>query len=161
MIYVRICVCVCWFPTHRYIPQVNVLNKAAHAPDTGERMVTCRGWKTLLGKSGGELVYLEPNRHTGEFTLKKMADGCDCFFIPVDFNGDGVMEFVVPEFFGQKLSLVWTEDPLGDYSNEKLVRQRVIDGNLGAAFDVQAVDLGKTLAPFFEVIWCLLIAFCL
>lgn len=86
------------------------------------------------------MEYLQPNSD-GSFSAVKIADGCDCFFATLDLNNDGIMEFIVPQFFTKKLVLVWTEHPRGDYSQPQFIRQRVIDDTIGAAFDIELFDL--------------------
>jgi len=124
---------------HR-VEKINLLNKAAQSGDNGERFLTCRGYKSVLGKSGGEMVYLDP-KEDGTMEIKEIAKGCDCFFAPIDLNKDGIPEFIIPAFFGQKAYLLWTEHPLGDFTQPEYIRQRVIDNEIGAAFDVQIIDL--------------------
>ena len=124
---------------HR-VEKINMLNKAAPEGDNGERFVTCRGYKGVFNQGGGEMVMLKP-KPDGSHEAVDLAKGCDCFFAPVDLNKDGILEFIVPQFFGQKLSLFWTEHPQGDFTQPEYIRQRVIDEAVGAAFDLQVVDL--------------------
>lgn len=91
------------------------------------RLLSCRGKKGVFDKGGGEMVYYNPV----DKTLRTLFEGCDCYFETVDFNSDGVFEFVIPQFFGQKLMLVWTEEPNGDYTKPEFIRQRVIDADIG------------------------------
>lgn len=86
---------------HR-IMKLNMLNKAATGYDSGERLVSCRGYKSVFGKSGGEMVMLDPNGD-GSMDLLDIVPGCDCFFAPVDLNEDGIIEFIAPAFFGKKV----------------------------------------------------------
>jgi hypothetical protein len=140
---------------HR-VQSINILNKAASGNDDGHRLVTCRGRKGLVGSGGGEMVYLAKTEDTKldsghlvfadgpestSVALGQIMKGCDVFFAPIDLNKDGIMEFIVPAFFTEKLLLVWTVNPSGDYRDASSVRSRIIDEDLGAAFDVEVADL--------------------
>ena len=110
---------------HR-VEKVNIYNRATPAGQSGERMISCRGHKGVFNQGGGEMVYLELRENGKGFEAKNMAQGCDCFFASVDYNNDGIPEFIVPAFFGKKVFLMWTEHPDGDYSKPEFIRQRGI-----------------------------------
>jgi hypothetical protein len=130
---------------HR-VEMANVYNKAAKEGDSGERLISCRGWKGIFNGGSGEMVYLEPTGNE-TYEARVIEQGCDCYFVQVDLNNDGIMEFIVPAFFSSKLFLMWTEHPLGDYSQRSYVRQRIIDDTIGMPFDVQHVDLDNDGVP--------------
>ncbi|KAI3640814.1 hypothetical protein MIR68_001692 [Amoeboaphelidium protococcarum] len=119
---------------------VQIAPPSLSGSDDGKRLVTCRGRKGIFDGGSGEMIYLD-KKSDGSYVEHLIAPGCDCFFVPIDLNGDGVMEFIIPEFFGKKLILQWTEDPQGDWTKTDLVRQRVVDDTLGAAFDITVADL--------------------
>lgn len=149
---------------HR-VKRVNVFNRAAAQGDDGYRWVTCRGEKSVFGQSQGQMIFIEPPSATsgdnsenetrerssvvgsgprgvnGFNVYSILKEWCDCYFETVDLNRDGIPEFLIPSFFGKKFILAWTEHPLGDYSQPSFIRYRVLDDNVGAAFDVQSVDL--------------------
>ena len=131
---------------HR-VQRANVLGKQADGSvsSSNSRLISCRGLKGVFDNGGGEMVYFDPvldeRGNTVRYDVRTIYDGCDCFFEQIDLNGDGVMEFVIPQFFGSKLVLMWTEDPLGDYTKTHLIRTRVIDDSIGKVFDIQITDL--------------------
>ena len=141
---------------HR-VQKINVYNQAARQGDSGERLVSCRGQKGVLDGGHGEMIFIEaikdaapamaarrvskgPQGQNG-YRVQTIASGCDCYFTTVDYNKDGIPEFIIPAFFGKKLIYMWTEHPEGDYSKPEFIRQRIIDDQTGALFDVEAFDL--------------------
>jgi hypothetical protein len=86
------------------------------------------------------MVYLEKGQN-GQYEAIELTKGCDCFFEPVDLDGDGIVEFLSPEYFGGKFWLIWTDHPSGDYTKTEFIRRRLIDDKAGNLFDVQFVDL--------------------
>lgn len=124
---------------HR-IQSINLLNNSPDPTNnSGNRLVSCRGWKGTFGGHEGEMVYFDPSEAHPE--MHHLAHGCDVFFATIDINHDGILEFIVPVFFGSQLQLMWTEHPDGDYTKPEFIRTRVIDENVGAAFDVEIVDV--------------------
>lgn len=67
--------------------------------------------------------------------MVKIKDGCDCQFIQVDFNNDGMNEIIATQFFSSKLSLTWTtsnsfvpsEKEEAQHLESSQVKQRIID----------------------------------
>lgn len=69
-------------------------------------IVSCRAKKPLFGGGSGDLVYLEPldrSNITGTWKETVVGTGCDTYFILEDVTGDGVIDLVAAEFWGEKL----------------------------------------------------------
>lgn len=99
-------------------------------------LLTARASKPLIGASKGELLWLEqPSSEAlhSEWKEHLLGAGPDVHFRVADFDNDGTPEIVATEFFSQKLSIWWKEG--------SRYRSRVIDANLGSAFDLEVVDL--------------------
>jgi hypothetical protein len=100
-------------------------------------IVTARANKPIFGASEGELVVLtQPaDARRGQWYETVLAKGPDVHFRIHDFDKDGKSEIVATQFFSKKLTLFWNEGTE--------LQSRVIDANLGSAFDVEVVDLNK------------------
>ena len=99
--------------------------------------LTARANKSVFGGSDGELVWFEqPKTLTkGPWVEHIIAKGPDVYFVTADLNQDGAMEIIAAEFFGSKLSILWRENDVW--------QRRVIDEQIGAAFDLSLVDLNN------------------
>lgn len=97
--------------------------------------VTARAKKPIIGASDGELIWLEqPATQTqGPWKEHLITKGPDVHFALHDLNQDGSMEIISTQFFSKALSLQWQENGVW--------QSRVIDSNIGAAFDLELVDL--------------------
>jgi hypothetical protein len=97
--------------------------------------VTARAKKPIFGSSDGEIVWLEQPLQNVKAAWKEhlIAKGPDVHFVLHDFEGDGVAEIISTEFFSKKLSLQWQE--------QGIWKSKVLDGSIGAAFDLELVDL--------------------
>lgn len=100
-----------------------------------------------LGDPLTEFVWFE-NENQGMVEGWKqhvIADGVDVSFWPVTLISSGreYDAFLVGEFWGQKLSLYWTEDENNDWSQVDSVAKRVIDPTAGQVFDVLVADLNQ------------------
>lgn len=98
--------------------------------------VTARGKKGMLGGSDGELLWLEQPadpKAPGAWVEHVIAKGPDVNFILADLDGNGSTEIIATQFFGKKLSLHWQDN--GSWVSKTL------DDTLGAAFDLELVDL--------------------
>ncbi|NQD36609.1 VCBS repeat-containing protein [Permianibacter sp. IMCC34836] len=101
-------------------------------------ILTARGNKPLFGSAKGELLWLKQpssNPLTATWTEHVLKSGPDVHFVIDDLNGDGTPEIVATEFFAKKLSLHWFEGGV--------LKSRVLDSSLGAAFDVSIEDLNN------------------
>lgn len=100
-------------------------------------VITARGTKSMFGGSGGELLWLEnPGSLDGQWKEHVIGQGPDVNFRLYDIDGDGKEELIATEYFGKKLS-VWWRETNGSWSS------KVIDDNLGSAFDSEIVDLNN------------------
>jgi hypothetical protein len=97
--------------------------------------VTARAKKPMIGSSDGEILWLEqPAQNTkGPWLEHLIAKGPDVHFALHDFEGDGVAEIISTEFFSKKLSVQWQD--------QGVWKSKVLDSTLGAAFDLEVVDL--------------------
>jgi hypothetical protein len=97
-------------------------------------ILTARGMKSMMGGSGGELLWLEnPGSLKGKWNEHVLVSGPDVYFRLVDLDSDGNDEILATEFFAKRLTLHWFE-------SGKL-KSKIIDKNLGSAFDLEYVDL--------------------
>jgi hypothetical protein len=97
-------------------------------------ILTARGMKSLMGGSGGELLWLEnPGSLKGKWNEHVLVSGPDVYFRLVDLDNDGNDEILATEFFAKRLTLHWFE--------AGKLKSKIIDKNLGSAFDLEYVDL--------------------
>ena len=96
--------------------------------------LTARAKKSLFG-SAGELVWFEqPKEITKDtWTEHVIAKGPDINVVTL--NQDGTLQIFATEFFSEKLTILWRE---GD-----IWQRRVIDDQIGAAFDLSLEDLNN------------------
>jgi hypothetical protein len=113
-------------------------------------IITARAKKPMFGPSGGELLWLEHPQEKPEFQAFSDAEnlvqmpwkehiisqGPDVNFEVLDLNQDGRVEIIASEFFAKKLSIHWQSSEKGETWSS-----RIIDSDLGAAFDVISHDL--------------------
>lgn len=97
--------------------------------------LTARAKKYLVGGGEGELLWLEqpegdPRRAWQEHVI---ARGPDVHFVVANLAGDGSPVIIATEFFAKRLSVHWRE--------RNRWQTRVIDEQLGAAFDLVLADL--------------------
>lgn len=97
--------------------------------------LTARAKKHLFGGGTGELVWLEQpeDDRRKPWVEHVIAKGPDVHFVVADLADDGEPEIIATEFFGQNLKLLWSES--GQW------KSKVIDKNLGSAFDVVFADV--------------------
>ena len=106
-------------------------------------IITTRATKPIIGKSGGELLWLEQPQDDpiGSVPWKEhiLASGPDVGFTITDLqSNDGQFEVFATEFFSERLSLliVNTETANVTYSRD-------IDTEIGPAYSVSVVDLNN------------------
>ncbi|XP_070563363.1 uncharacterized protein [Ptychodera flava] len=78
--------------------------------------------------------------------LHVLVDGPDCFFHTVELTlPDGTTKLCVisTQYFTEKLTVTWTDDPNGSWANPDDIRHRVIDQDRGHYFDLVIDDLNN------------------
>lgn len=122
-------------------------HRAVFADLTGDGkldIVSCRANKPLIGSGQGQLVLLtQSDAESDHWTEIALSKGCDIFFAVEDLNGDGKLEIVAAEFFGKQLTLYWTENANGDWTDTASIHSRALDTDCGALFDIEIVDLNN------------------
>jgi hypothetical protein len=98
-------------------------------------LVTARGMKSMMGGSGGELLWLENPGKLGEKAWKEhvIGAGPDVYFRLKDLDNDGFPEIVATQYFSKKLTVWWRDGAVWS--------SIVVDNSLGSAFDSEFVDL--------------------
>jgi hypothetical protein len=97
-------------------------------------LLGARARKGMFGKDGAELFWLEnDNEDFKEHIIYE--GGADVNFELADLNNNGQQEIIATEFFGRKLSLYYKEP------GEKNFKRRIIDSEIGSAFDLSLIDL--------------------
>ncbi|XP_077981761.1 uncharacterized protein LOC144436776 [Glandiceps talaboti] len=101
-----------------------------------------------IGQSSeyGELVWFENSGTLDSvpWVPHIIADGPDCFFRTLELTlPDGTVKHCVlsAEYFSEKLTLAWTDDPNGSWTDLSQVHIRTIDEGLGHYFDLEVADL--------------------
>lgn len=99
--------------------------------------ITARAKKPMIGRSRGELVWLEQPVNNKASTWKEhfITEGPDVHFRISDLDGNGEIEIISTEFFGKKLSI--TEQKGNAWE------RTIIDSNLGSAFDLALEDVNN------------------
>lgn len=96
--------------------------------------VTARAKKPIFGGSDGEIVWLEqPANPLSAWPEHFITKGPDVNFVLEDLDNDGQVEIIGADFFSKKLTVHWL--------NAGTWEGRTIDATLGAAFDLERVDL--------------------
>ena len=106
-------------------------------------VVTTRAKVPMVGGADGELVWLQrpTNPFAGPWEEVVLARGPDMHFRLERDPLDGSWVVLAAEFSGRRISLHWI-DPAG-----QRVESRVIDDTLGAAFDLELVDINADGRP--------------
>jgi hypothetical protein len=122
-------------------------------------LLTARATKPIGREGRGDLLWLEPPARdaglqaaSGPWTEHVLLEGPDVYFRTADLDGDGRVEVLTAQYFSRRLCLHWFEDaPSGGktqrqpraLSSGKELRMatRLIDGRIGAAFDLELADL--------------------
>ncbi|KAJ3319125.1 hypothetical protein HDV06_006684 [Boothiomyces sp. JEL0866] len=108
-------------------------------------IITCRGTAgtPIFGPpAGGDLTFLEPIDRTkplGAWKETVIGKGCDTFFHLKDVNGDGNIDLVASEFWGNKLTII--ESNNGRFDDDSKLKKTTVDSSMKAMFGVQVVDL--------------------
>lgn len=98
-------------------------------------VVTARARKGLMSGGTGEILWLEnPAESTrGPWTEHVIAEGPDVNFVIVEGLDLSSPVIIATEFFSKKLSVLWREGQTWS--------KRVLDDQLGSAFDLELADL--------------------
>ena len=113
--------------------------------DGQQEMVSCRTNKPIFGSTSTMLVYLkpsDPSNPTGSWSEIEVGPGCDALFTVADLNNDGIPEVIAASYFTSELNLFVSNSSEG-FSDPKSVQTVLLDNTIGAAFDVQVVDLNN------------------
>ncbi len=105
--------------------------------DGRKDIVTCR--THVSRKTLSQLVWLQPkdvNDPLGPWEANVLSQDCDVYFRIRDLDGDGIPEIVAAQFFKKQLNLLYTDHPDGRWDMPQHIHTRVIDSNMGAAYDV-------------------------
>ncbi|XP_045177427.2 uncharacterized protein LOC123537655 [Mercenaria mercenaria] len=109
--------------------------------------VTCHAREPIFGSKASELLWLENPNGDVTFPWKThvLGEGPDIFFEYTTLNStDGPLNcIVVAQFFTKALSVYWTTDSKGLWSNTSAVKSRVIDATIGAVFEVKLDDVNN------------------
>lgn len=107
-------------------------------------LVCARARKPIIGAPGGELVWLKsPGAARGlepasaPWPMAVLASGPDVHFRIGDVDGNGTDDVLAAEFFTRRLELLSGAASWNDADFERVT----IDASIGAAFDVEHVDL--------------------
>ena len=100
-------------------------------------LVTARAHLKFGGKAEGELLWLEQPENPWAETWKEhiLATGPDVHFRVTDLDNDGQPEYLAAEFFSKQITLHGPEGV------------KVVDNQLGSAFDLEVTDLNGDGKP--------------
>ncbi|XP_052799628.1 uncharacterized protein LOC128231181 [Mya arenaria] len=123
--------------------------------DGDQDIVTCRAREpvvpVIFGREDEELVWLEnPGgnfRHT--WTSHVLTHGPDVYFRFTRMaTPDGMKECIfTAQFFTESISVYWTSDSSGLFTDTKQLQSRVIDASIGRVFEVDVADLNGDGRP--------------
>ena len=114
--------------------------------DGQQEMVSCRAKKPLFGGTSTMLVYFkpsDPSNPTGTWTETEIGPGCDALFTLADLDGDGVPEIIAASYFTSQLNLFTSSNKSKGFADKSSVKTTLLDRSIGAAFDVQVVDINN------------------
>jgi hypothetical protein len=112
--------------------------------DGKDEIVTCRARVPVIGNRETMLVYLKPaSKPTGTWNEVEIGTGCDALFTVVDLNGDGIPEILTPSFFTSVFNLFTSTNKSAGFSDPGSVKNVLLDNTIGAAFDVEYVDINN------------------
>eukprot|EP00058_Branchiostoma_floridae_P017682 XP_002603171.1 hypothetical protein BRAFLDRAFT_63196 [Branchiostoma floridae] len=112
--------------------------------------LTARAHFNLVGASSkSQLVWFEQPSSSSYPALSPswkghvISDCADLFFRSANLNFGGKNKTVIfsAGYFTKKLCVTWTEDPDGDWSDEKKIVTRTIDDELGVYYSVEVADI--------------------
>lgn len=109
-------------------------------------IVSCRAKKPTFGAAQTMLVYLKPTDPTkpvGAWTETEIGAGCDALFTVADLNGDGIPDILAPSFFTSEFNLFTSSSKTAGFADKASVKRTVLDKTIGAAFDVEYVDVNN------------------
>lgn len=117
--------------------------------DGHQEIVSCRANKPIFGSTGTMLVTLkpsDPSNPQGPWAETELGPGCDALFTVADLDGDGKPEVIAASYFTSQLNLFHSKAPTG-FANPADVQTVTLDSTIGAAFDVQVVDVNGDRKP--------------
>ncbi|KAI9162799.1 hypothetical protein HJFPF1_04391 [Paramyrothecium foliicola] len=106
-------------------------------------IVSCRANVPLFGSRATMLVILRPQNRAqplGPWVETEIGAGCDALFTVHDLNNDGIPEILSTSFFTNEFNLYHTTASNG-FANITSIRKISLDKTIGAAFDVEVVDI--------------------
>lgn len=114
-------------------------------------IITCRAREPaipiLFGREDEQLVWLEnpSGNYRKGWNTHVLAHGPDTFFRYTKLNTTEGLKacIIVPQFFTKSLSVYWTTQANGYFTDASKVQHRVIDSNIGKGFELEVVDLNN------------------
>ncbi|KAG5653433.1 hypothetical protein H0H81_000435 [Sphagnurus paluster] len=106
-------------------------------------MVSCRANQPLFGSASTMLVWLKPKdatKPTGTWVETEIGAGCDALFTVADLDNSGIPEIIAASYFTKQFNLFYSNAKTG-FQNKADIKKVLLDGTIGAAFDVQFVDV--------------------
>ncbi|ESP03661.1 hypothetical protein LOTGIDRAFT_171192 [Lottia gigantea] len=110
-------------------------------------ILTCRAKKPIIGKSEGQLLWLEnPADHSIQNVWKThvLAIGPDVFFNYVELDNT---DFIFTSGYFSKVLSVYYLSSGNKWTDSSLVQSRAIDSTIGEVFGVTAVDINQDGRP--------------
>ncbi|KAH3882509.1 uncharacterized protein LOC127831467 [Dreissena polymorpha] len=119
--------------------------------DGDQDIVTCRAREPIIpiifGRKDEELVWLENPSGNYKTTWKThvLAHGPDVYFRLAQLaTGDGAKPCIfTAQFFTESISVYWSTNKNGLFTNATELQSRVIDNSIGRVFDVELADLNN------------------
>ncbi|KAL4225728.1 hypothetical protein ACF0H5_016417 [Mactra antiquata] len=124
--------------------------------DGDQDIVTCRAREPaiplLFGKEDEELIWLENpsgNFKSGTWNTHVLTHGPGVYFRFAQMNtNEGVKNVVfTAQFFTKSLSVYWTTQQGGLFTDPSKIQSRVIDNQIGSVFEVEVTDLNNDGKP--------------
>ncbi|XP_070564037.1 uncharacterized protein [Ptychodera flava] len=108
--------------------------------------LTARARDVGGGTYVGELVWFENSGslNPAPWVPHFVIDGPDCYFRKVELTlpDDTTVHCVISaQYFSEQLTIAWTDDPNGSWTDPTQTHIRVIDEGIGRYFDLEVADL--------------------
>ncbi|XP_045177255.2 uncharacterized protein LOC123537530 [Mercenaria mercenaria] len=119
--------------------------------DGDQDIVTCRAREPavplLFGREDEELIWLEnpSGDYRSKWNTHVLAHGPDVYFRFAKMNtADGLKECIfTAQFFTSSISVYWTTQSNGLFTDTNQIQSRVIDNTIGKVFEVDIADLNN------------------
>jgi len=119
--------------------------------DGDQDIITCRAREPVIpvvfGREDEELIWLEnpSGNYKVEWNAHVLAHGPDTFFRFTQMSTpDGMKECIfAAQFFTKSLSVYWTKQDGGLFTDTSMLTSRVIDDTIGSVFEVDIVDVNN------------------